>query len=270
MERFFNTAGPIDSTDHYALDPLARWDLAEVLGHIDRKKYFLLHAPRQTGKTTCLRALAEHVNQQDRLRCLYTSMEVGQPARQDIAAAMQAILYHLGAEARDQLGDSFVDQNRKRILEDAGPLQALNAVLSLWCRQSDRPIVLLMDEIDALVGDTLITVLRQLRGGYIKRPKQFPQSVVLCGMRHLRDYRMVLGPKADEVFTEGSPFNINSDSLRLGDFSQEDVKELYTQHTQETGQQFADGVCDRVFELTQGQPWLVNALAYDVCFRDKA
>ncbi|MEM7496333.1 MAG: ATP-binding protein, partial [Myxococcota bacterium] len=43
-----------------------------------------------------------------------------------------------------------------------------------------------------------------------------------------------------------------------------------TQHTQETGQRFEQGVCERVFELTQGQPWLVNALAYDVCFRDKA
>ncbi|MEM7494746.1 MAG: ATP-binding protein, partial [Myxococcota bacterium] len=84
MERFFNTAGPIDPTDHYALDPLARWDLADVLGNIDRKKYFLVHAPRQTGKTTCLRALARHLNQQGRLRCLYLSFETGQAARQNV------------------------------------------------------------------------------------------------------------------------------------------------------------------------------------------
>ncbi|MEM7494902.1 MAG: hypothetical protein AAF471_01920, partial [Myxococcota bacterium] len=45
---------------------------------------------------------------------------------------------------------------------------------------------------------------------------------------------------------------------------------LYAQHTQETGQRFEQGVCERVFELTQGQPWLVNALAYDACFRDEA
>ncbi len=130
--------------------------------------------------------------------------------------------------------------------------------------------MVLIDEIDALVGDTLIAFLRQLRLGYPDRPRYFPQSIVLCGMRHLRDYRMELGPKADEVFTEGSPFNINSESLRLGDFSQEDIQALYTQHTQETGQRFEEDVYKRVFEFTQGQPWLVNALAYDVCFRDKA
>ncbi|MEM7589833.1 MAG: ATP-binding protein, partial [Myxococcota bacterium] len=50
----------------------------------------------------------------------------------------------------------------------------------------------------------------------------------------------------------------------------QDVCTLYGQHTQATGQQFEKGVYERVFELTQGQPWLVNALAYDVCFRNKA
>ncbi|MEM7403258.1 MAG: ATP-binding protein, partial [Myxococcota bacterium] len=68
----------------------------------------------------------------------------------------------------------------------------------------------------------------------------------------------------------GSPFNVKSNSLRLGDFSQQDIQTLYAQHTQETAQQFAAGVCERVFELTQGQPWLVNALAYEACFCDKA
>ncbi|MEM7277783.1 MAG: ATP-binding protein, partial [Pseudomonadota bacterium] len=140
-----------------------------------------------------------------------------------------------------------------------------------WCQQNPKPLVLLIDEIDALVGNTLIAVLRQLRAGYCVRDlAPFPQSVVLCGMRHLRDYRMELGEEGKEVLSEASPFNINSESLRLGDFSQGDVKTLYTQHTQETGQRFEQGVCERVFELTQGQPWLVNALAYDACFRDKA
>ncbi|MCF8109189.1 MAG: hypothetical protein K9J81_09375 [Desulfohalobiaceae bacterium] len=48
----------------------------------------------------------------------------------------------------------------------------------------------MLDEIDSLVGDTLIAVLRQLRSGYNQRPKQFPQSVILCGVRDIRDYRI--------------------------------------------------------------------------------
>ena len=55
--RFFNTAGPVNSAIHYCLPPLERLDLPDVLLLIAQQKYFVLHAPRQTGKTTCLLAL---------------------------------------------------------------------------------------------------------------------------------------------------------------------------------------------------------------------
>jgi hypothetical protein len=64
--RFFNTEGPVRPQDHYCLPPLHRWDLDEVLTLIERKKYFLLHAPRQTGKTSCLLALMEYLNREGR------------------------------------------------------------------------------------------------------------------------------------------------------------------------------------------------------------
>ncbi|MEM7496205.1 MAG: ATP-binding protein, partial [Myxococcota bacterium] len=270
MERFFNTAGPMNPAKHYALDPLSRWDLAEVLEHIEQEKYFLLHAPRQTGKTTCLKALRDHLNQAGGYRCVYVNVETGQAARNDIEAAMAAVFRELALEAQDQLQDHWPEDHWRVILQQDKALSALGSLLRGWCLHNPKPLVLLIDEIDSLVGLSLISVLRQLRLGYPKRPDRFPSSIVLCGLRHLRDYRMELGEEGEYLVKGGSPFNIHSDSLRLGDFSQEDVKILYAQHTQETGQQFADGVCDRVFELTQGQPWLVNALAYDVCFRDKA
>ncbi|MEM7494847.1 MAG: ATP-binding protein, partial [Myxococcota bacterium] len=250
--RFFNTAGPIDPTVHYALDPLARWDLAEVLGHIDQRKYFLVHAPRQTGKTTCLNALRDHVNKQGRLRCVCVSAEAAQAARHDVTQAMESLLGTLALEGEDQLADPWVEQNWQHLLGRYKSLNALTAVLRGWCLDNPKPLVVLIDEIDALVGLSLISVLRQLRSGYPKRPQRFPQSIVLCGMRHLRDYRMELGEEGKQVLSEASPFNINSESLRLGDFSQGDVQTLYAQHTDETGQRFGDGVCERVFELTQG------------------
>ena len=52
--RTFNTAGPVVAADHYCIPPLERIDLAAVLGLIRDKKYFVLHAPRQTGKTSAL------------------------------------------------------------------------------------------------------------------------------------------------------------------------------------------------------------------------
>ena len=66
---------------------------------------------------------------------------------------------------------------------------ALIATLTRWSLASDLPVVLLLDEVDALVGDALISLLRQIRTGYAQRPRAFPQTVILCGVRDVRDYR---------------------------------------------------------------------------------
>ena len=62
MERFFNTAGPNVAEDSYTLDPLKRFDLDDILTLIRKKRYFVLHAPRQTGKTSCMLALRDYLN----------------------------------------------------------------------------------------------------------------------------------------------------------------------------------------------------------------
>lgn len=125
---------------------------------------------------------------------------------------------------------------------------------------------LLIDEIDALVGDGLLTVLRQLRAGYHLRPKRFPHSVILCGVRNLRDYR-VHARSEPEPITDGSAFNISTDSLRLGDFTEGEIRALLAQHTDETGQAFLLEATQCIWTQTCGQPWLVNALCHQVYFR---
>ena len=60
--RHFNLEGPVCAHEHYCVPPLERVDLDEILQLIDWKKYFVLHAPRQTGKTTVLEALADRLN----------------------------------------------------------------------------------------------------------------------------------------------------------------------------------------------------------------
>lgn len=107
--RFFNTEGPVRPDDHYCLPPLLRWDLDEVLGLIDRKKYFLLHAPRQTGKTSCLLALMAYLNGEGRYRALYANIEGAQANREDVDQAMATICSVLGRSARLYLNDSGVD-----------------------------------------------------------------------------------------------------------------------------------------------------------------
>lgn len=265
MTRFFNTAGPVNAADHYCLPPLERFDMEELSRLISQKKYFVLHAPRQTGKTTCLLALMEHLNRVGEYRSLYFNVEKGQSAREDVGAAMQAILDTVGLEAERVLGDRFVEDSWPDVLARSGPHSAFSTMLTRWAQHSPKPLVLLIDEVDALVGDTLISLLRQLREGYPRRPAAFPHSIVLCGVRDVRDYRIRTSSK--EVITGGSAFNVKAQSLRLGDFDRPEVERLYLQHVQETGQEIEPAALERIWELTQGQPWLVNALGYECCFQ---
>ncbi|MCY4356731.1 MAG: AAA family ATPase, partial [Gammaproteobacteria bacterium] len=171
--RFFNTAGPVVVADHYCIPPLERLDVDELLNLIRQKKYFVLHAPRQTGKTSVLLALADLLNASDEFRCLYVNVEGAQTAREDVGRGMHSIFSSLGKRARIALQDSFVRNHAEEVLKTAGPDFALEEMLTRWCEVNPKPLVLLIDEIDALVGDTLVSVLRQLRSGYDMRPALF-------------------------------------------------------------------------------------------------
>ncbi len=267
--RFFNTEGPVRPDDHYAIPPLDRVDVDELLGLIRAKRYFVLHAPRQTGKTSALIALRDLLNRgaAGDFRCVDVNVEVGQVARDDTARGIRAILSSLATSAR-LLGDDYPDGIWPDILTKVGPEDALKELLTRWCVANPTPLVLLVDEIDSLVGDTLLSVLRQLRAGYQQRPGGFPQSIVLCGVRDIRDYR--IRSSTGEVIAGGSPFNVAAKSLRMGDFTEAETRALMAQHTEETGQRFSSSALDSVWTQTQGQPWLVNALCAGTCFDNKA
>jgi hypothetical protein len=257
MKRRFNTAGPCNPELHYMI-PAAR-RLPEGPGLVEQGAYFVVHAPRQTGKTTALRALASELTASGRYAALMFSCEVGEAAGDNYGAAQQAIVRELELQAEVGLPPEL----RPPRMELEGDKILLRTTLAAWARTCPRPVALFFDEIDALRGASLISVLRQLRAGFPNRPSAFPASVVLCGLRDVREYKAASGGDASRLGTS-SPFNIKLESLRLGDFTEAELRELYEQHTADTGQVFTDAALARAFELTAGQPWLVNALAREV------
>ena len=156
----------------------------------------------------------------------------------------------------------------KQILQNNEAEGALTLLLTEWAEISEQPIVLMLDEVDALVGDTLISLLRQIRAGYAQRPSAFPQSIVLCGVRDVRDYRIHTAHQ--EIITGGSAFNIKAKSLTIGNFCKDEIHTLFQQHSEATGQVFADEIFPELWIDTQGQPWLVNALAYELTWETRA
>ncbi|MEG3921163.1 ATP-binding protein [Microcoleus sp. POL10_C6] len=256
MPRWFNTAGPCQEDIHYALSPTVRLPSLERL--IAQRNYFVIHAPRQVGKTTAMLALAKQLTESGQYTAVMLSVEVGAPFSQDIAGAEDAIL---GAWRR-AISIRLPPELQPSTWPSSEPGQQIGDVLSLWTQSSPRPLVVFIDEIDALQDKALISILRQLRDGYPNRPKAFPQSVGLIGLRDVRDYKVAAGG-SDRLHTS-SPFNIKVRSITLRDFNASEVAELYAQHTQDTGQVFTPEAVALAFELTQGQPWLVNALAKEI------
>jgi hypothetical protein len=239
------------------IPPLRR--LPEAPGLVDQMGYFVVHAPRQTGKTTTLSALANELTAAGQHAALHFSCEVGRAAGDNYGAAQRGVLHRIQRRANAALPPEL----RPPPWPAAPDENLLGDALAAWAAACPRPLALFFDEIDALQGQTLISVLSQLRDGYHERPGGFPASVALCGLRDVRDYKAASGGDPSRLGT-ASPFNIKLKSLRVGDFTADDVGELYGQHTAETGQVWTPDAVERAVELTAGQPWLVNALARDV------
>ena len=266
MERFFNTAGPQKPDINYTIEPLSRFDLDDVLTLIRQQRYFVLHAPRQTGKTSCMLALRDYLNERDDYIAVYANVEGGQASRNDVQSVVKSTVDTLAEEVRGIVKSDLPLQVAESV-QQTGKDAMLATFLRRLSESLEKPLVLFIDEIDALVGDSLVSILRQIRSGYTDRPNAFPQSIILCGVRDVRDYRIVLSNQ--DIVTGGSAFNIKAKSLRLGNFSKEEIHELYMQHTRETGQQWDESCFPMVWEATEGQPWLVNALGHEVTYEMK-
>ena len=268
--RFFNTAGPIKPAKHYCIPPLERLDLGRCTRPHPRRKVLCPARASADGQDLCPADLARPAQRRGRipLRVRQCRRRAGHARRCGTGHARRS--GRVGTPGEFDAGRCVSGRDLARHLdqERAGCCVArgLDAMVQCgsenrWCCSST--------EIDALIGDSLLSVLRQLRAGYDQRPEYFPQSVVLCGIRDVRDYRIHSG-SANAVIAGGSAFNIKSRSLRLGDFSQDEVHALLAQHTEETGQAFTPDALETIWHQTQGQPWLVNALADQTCFRDGA
>ena len=250
--RFFNTTGPCNPYDHYMLPPEDRLVGAQLHRYIRDKLYWVLHAPRQTGKTTFLQSWMREINSGDEAIACYVSVErcqgIGDPDM-----AMPAIYDSIIKYA----GDFNVPVPKTDI---SSSLSILDRTLRRWAELvAPKPLIVLFDEVDVLEGETLISFLRQLRGGFASRGVgTFPVSLSLVGMRDLKDY--ITASKDGVAPNPGSPFNIKADSAELSNFGREDVCKLFAQRTAENGQQIAAEALDYVYEQSKGQPWIVNSL----------
>jgi hypothetical protein len=234
------------------LPPNDRLVGAQLQRYISDKLYWVLHAPRQTGKTTFLQSWMREINSGGEAVACYVSVEscrsVPEPER-----SMPAICAAVKKYA------SLYDLPVPELIETS-PLYMLNDILCNWAALvAPKPLILLFDEVDVLIDETMLSFLSQLRAGFASRGiGKFPVSIVLVGMRDLKDY--ITASKGGIAPNPGSPFNIKEDSAVLSNFQKEDIIHLFAQRTAENGQQITPEALDYVYEQSKGQPWIVNSL----------
>jgi hypothetical protein len=225
--------------------------------YVGDKLYWVLHAPRQTGKTTFLLSWMKDINTSGSALACYVSVErcqgISEPEK-----SMPVICDAIRA---------WAERNKTMLpnlpVPQAGqvePQSLLSDILSNWASlAAPKPLVVLFDEVDVLQGETMVSFLRQLRDGFPARGVgSFPVSIALVGMRDLKDY--ITAAKGGVAPNPGSPFNIKADSATIGNFSQDNTARLFAQRTADTGQKITDEALDYVWEQSQGQPWIVNNL----------
>jgi len=252
MKKFFNTTGPCEPDRHYMLPPKERLIGADLKRYLEHQLYWVLHAPRQTGKTTFLRSWMKEINASGQGIACYVSVEICQ-GMPNIADALPNLCNAIC---------SFAESEGLPIPSSKFPESGsmLESMLSNWADLcAPKSLIVLFDEVDVLEGASLISFLRQLRSGFVGRGVgKFPTSIALVGMRDLRDY--LVQSKDGVSVNPGSPFNIKQSSTSLGLFTLQDIAKLTQQHTEETGQLFSEDAIKSILFWSGGQPWLTNAI----------
>jgi len=258
MNRFFNIAGPCIAEKHYILPSLER--LPSISENINKELFFVIHAARQSGKTTLLKYLEKEINDEGKYIALYCSLEAVQELaeyKDGIPAILKTIktsmMFHNDLKSYD-----FLEQ-----IDMTDYTNSIKLAFVLLSQKLSKPLVVFFDEADCLSGSTLITFLRQLREGYINRGSiPFIHSLALVGMRNIRDFRHHYSE--GKTLGSASPFNIVSDELTLKNFTKDEISILYQQHTDEKGQKVDQNAIEKIHYYTQGQPWLVNAIGWEI------
>ncbi len=185
----FCIAGPIIPEDHYFLPHRLNWQQIDFF--ISSKFYFVLHAPRQSGKTTAIEEYIRHINSTQKYYALYVNIETAQTARDNVPMALIAIVELIARNISFNFKEQHhIEEKLYKMIRQPVTINLLFDALTTWAELADKPTILFIDKIDSLIGDSLLSVLRQIRAGFSQRPKRFPQALCLIGLRDVRDYRV--------------------------------------------------------------------------------
>lgn len=276
MHKIFNVAADCKPSIHYMVDITGK--LKQIKRMIDAGEYFTINRARQYGKTTTLQALAQYL--QDEYLVLNLDFQLLSSAdfadeKNFVEAFAREIVDVMENEQERQKKSEVKFDDIQIFPEDIADaigafsegtaekmtLSSLFYYLSDWCRQSVKPIVLIIDEVDtASNNQVFLDFLAQLRGYYIRRDKKATfQSVILAGVYDIRNLKQKISPDGER--RQNSPWNIAADFLVDMSFSVEETASMLVEYEQEyhTGMNI-DMISRWINDYTDGYPYLVSRI----------
>lgn len=265
MIRRFNVTGSCDPRFHYMVDITSR--LKKIKDLIDSEAYFTINRARQYGKTTTLSALAEYLKDDYIVISLDFQMLGNADFSTEITFSRAFVRYMLRTirNRRDPvegLSNSILDMlERTSQMEEQFSLGRLFEFLSDLCDAAEKPVVLIIDEVDSATNNQVfLDFLAQLRAYYLNKRK-FPifQSVILAGVYDVKNIKIRI--RSDSEHKVNSPWNIATDFPIDMSFNKKDIKGMLEQYEEDhhTGMDI-DIIVSLIYDSTSGYPFLVSRL----------
>ncbi len=256
-KRMFEDSGTVDPkmSYHVELENVTNTKRQDIKTLVDLGRYFSIFAPRQSGKTTFFEDFCHELEKDTSYVAILLSF-------QDYKQLEKATVYSLIEES---IFEQLLNRLQNVHCENIEPVRELLNSHGVTDHISFRKlfeklnkvippkkIIIIIDEFDGIpIGEleNFLTTLRELYQKYKKQIDKALYSVGLVGIRNIT--KLIVGGV--------SPFNI-ADQVKLPPFTLKNVRDLYSQYTEETNQPFTEDAVKKVFDETAGQPWLVNRI----------
>ena len=241
--RRFNSYGPIDTDIHYYAprkELIAR-TFTQLVGEKSSEEgsYLTVWAPRQTGKTWVMQQILFQLKKDPRFHTLKINLEILKNET-DVGAIIEAISEEIGRGLNKTFSGINTQQQFQKIFS--------RDVL-------EKPLILILDEFDALSEKGINTIVSAFRNIHISRmdekDKTTEQKTYLLHAVALIGVRSVLGIENEK----GSPFNIQR-SIHISNLTFEEVKGMFQWYEKESSQQIEPAVIEKLYQETAGQPGL--------------
>ena len=260
----FNTAAVCIPSKHYMVDISGR--IREIKKLVDAGKYFTINRARQYGKTTTLNALEQYLSNDYYVISIDFQKSMSNlsfESETKFAAAFARIL--LRYAKKHKLTDAWQDalQQMQSDIQSGFGLVELFENISDICSFADKPIVLMIDEVDqASNNQVFLGFLAQLRGAYISRESDGTpafQSVILAGVHDIRNLQLKIRP--DSEHRHNSPWNIAARFDVDMSFSPDDIAGMLTEYEADhhTGMDIK-AISQQIYDYTSGYPVLVSMI----------